>query len=157
MLSDPTEWRRGAGPKRVVTVEIDGAVAGYAVYRHAPNFAEGLDSGKIVVVEVLARTLQAERELWRYLLDLEWASTVWARLLPLDHPLFLILAQPRRMRMRVGDGVWVRLLDLGAALGSPFLLGPGADRVPGRRRVLQLERRTLEARERRGKEDSRRG
>ena len=29
--------------------------------------------------------------------------------LPLDHPLFLLLAEPRRMQFQVNDGLWVRL------------------------------------------------
>ena len=125
VLRDPPERRAGAGPKRLVTVEVDGAVDGYALYRHAPNFAEGLDAGRIVAIEVLARSLEAERDLWRYLASLEWASTVRARLLPLDTRLFWILAEPRRMRMRVGDGVWVRLLDVGAALSARSYSAPG--------------------------------
>ena len=41
-----------------------------------------------------------------------------ASLLPLDHPLFLLLAEPRRMRFEVGDGIWVRLIDVEAALAA---------------------------------------
>jgi predicted acetyltransferase len=67
---------------------------------------------------VLARSLDAEIALWRYLFDIEWAGAVSARLLPLDHPLWWVLAQPRRMQMRVGDGLWVRLLDVGGALSA---------------------------------------
>jgi predicted acetyltransferase len=118
VLLDPPERRAGAGQKRLVTVELDGAVEGYALYRHAPNFAEGLTAGRIVAIEVLARSLEAERTLWRYLTSIEWASAVKARLLPLDSRLLWILAQPAQMKMRVGDGVWVRLLDVGAALSA---------------------------------------
>jgi predicted acetyltransferase len=137
MFARSTEWwesravfdspqRRGsAGPKRFAVVEIGGVVDGYAIYRHAPNWESGPDAGKIAVTEVLARSLEAEATLWRYLLDMEWTSTVSARLLPLDHPLFWILAQPRRMRMRVGDGLWVRLVDVGAALSSRSYSAPG--------------------------------
>lgn len=125
VLLDPPERRRGAGPKRVVTAAVDGRVDGYAMYRHAPSIGEGLDAGRIVVLEVLARSLEAERALWRYLLSLEWASTVKARLLPVDHPLFFLLARPREMKMRVGDGVWVRLVDVGAALSARSYAAPG--------------------------------
>lgn len=125
LLYDPPERRGGAGPKRFVVVETGGRVDGYAIYRHAPNWAEGLDAGKIAALEVVAETLEAERELWRYLLDMEWTSKVAARLLPLDHRLFWILAEPRRMRMRVGDGLWVRLVDVGAALGTRSYSAPG--------------------------------
>jgi len=125
LVEDPPQWRRGAGPRRFATVELGGGVEGYAIYRHAPSFEGGIDAGKVAVVEVLARSLQAEATLWRYLLDTEWTSFVSARLLPLDHPLHWILAQPRRMRMRVGDGIWVRLLDVGAALSARSYSAPG--------------------------------
>jgi predicted acetyltransferase len=125
VLLDPPERRGGAGPKRIVTIEVDGAVEGYALYRHAPNFAEGFDAGRIVAIEVLARSHRAEHELWRYLVSLEWANAVKARLLPLDHPLFFLLARPRQMKMRVGDGLWVRLVDVGAALSARSYASPG--------------------------------
>ena len=125
VVHDSPQRRGSAGPKRFAVVELDGAVEGYAIYRHAPNWEGGIDTGKVAVIEVLARSHQAERELWRYLLDMEWTSAVSARLLPLDHPLFSILAQPRKMRMRVGDGLWVRLVDVGAALSSRSYSAPG--------------------------------
>jgi predicted acetyltransferase len=126
VVQDSPQRRGTAGPKRFAVTQGDGEVDGYAIYRHAPNFEGGIDSGKVIVIEVLARTLQAERELWRYLLDMEWTRAVSARLLPLDHPLLLILAEPRRMRMRVGDGLWVRLVDVGAALAARSYRAPGA-------------------------------
>lgn len=41
-----------------------------------------------------------------------------AGLLPVDHPLLLLLAEPRRARFTVGDGIWVRLVDVEAALAA---------------------------------------
>ena len=41
-----------------------------------------------------------------------------AWLLPPDHPLFLLLATPRRMKYRLGDSLWVRIVDVGAALSA---------------------------------------
>jgi predicted acetyltransferase len=66
----------------------------------------------------VAPTPDATRELWRWLFDFDWTSEFVADLLPLDHPLFLLLAEPRRMQFKVNDGVWVRLLDVGAALSA---------------------------------------
>src|SRR5205085_11492457 len=117
--ADPAEWRPpGAGPKRFVTLEIDGRVEGYAIYRHVPKWAAGVSSGRMNATEVMAVTPQAARELWRYLCDMEWVETVFAQFLPLDHPLFFILANPRTMSMRLGDSLWVRLVDVGAALSA---------------------------------------
>ena len=123
---DPPQWRRGLGPKRFAALELGGSVEGYAIYRHDPKWEGGVpDAGKVVVAEVLARSFEAEVGLWRYLLDIEWSGSVAAYRLPLDHPLFWILAQPRRMKMRVGDGLWVRLLDVGAALAARSYSAPG--------------------------------
>jgi len=75
---------------------------------------------------VVAADLDAEAELWRYLCDIEWVGTINAWMLPLDHPLFFLLAEPRRMRFRVGDGLWVRLVDVGAALSARSYAADGA-------------------------------
>ena len=39
-------------------------------------------------------------------------------MLPLDHPLLLSLADPRRLNFLVREGLWVRLIDVGAALSA---------------------------------------
>jgi Sterol carrier protein domain len=62
----------------------------------------------------------------RWLLGFDWTSQIVARLLPLDHPLFLLLAEPRRMAFELNDGVWVRLVDVGAALSARTYRGDGA-------------------------------
>jgi len=119
VAADPDAWRpAGAGPKRFVVAEVDGAVEGYAVYRHAPRSEGGEDVGRVRADEVLAATTRATAALWRYLFDMEWVQGTLGFRLPLDHPLFFLLARPRRMRFRVGDGLWVRLVDVGSALSA---------------------------------------
>lgn len=137
IAADPPQFRGSAGPKRFVVVDAGDGVEGYAVYRHVPSPEGGIDAGRMRVIELMARTLRAERELWRYLLDMEWASAVTARLLPLDHPLSLILAEPRRMRMRVGDALWVRLVEVGAALSARSYTAPGRVVVEVRDRLCR--------------------
>jgi predicted acetyltransferase len=63
-------------------------------------------------------TPPATAGIWRYLLDVDWLEHVQASLLPVDHSLFFLLAEPRRMGFRVGDAVWLRLVDVGAALSG---------------------------------------
>jgi predicted acetyltransferase len=82
------------------------------------DWAHGSSAGNVTVVEAVAPTPEATRELWRWLLDFDWTSEFHAGLLPLDHPLFLLLAEPRRMRFEVGDGIWLRLIDVEAALAA---------------------------------------
>ncbi len=117
-LDDPPERRQGAGPKRFALLELDGAPAAYAIYRHQMSWEAGSSTGKVDVVEAVGATPEAVAELWRFLLDIDWVASVTASLLPPDHPLFFILAQPRRARYRSGDGLWVRLVDVGAALSG---------------------------------------
>jgi predicted acetyltransferase len=117
-LRDPPERRGGAGPKRFVLLEIDDAPAGYAIYRHKMDWDEGVSSGKVLVIEAIAAEASALAELWRYLLDIDWVASISSWLLPPDHPLFFVLAQTRRMRYRLGDGLWVRPVDVGAALSG---------------------------------------
>ena len=110
--------RRQNGPKNRALLELDGAPAGYAIYHVKQDWSSGSSAGQVIVVEVVTPTPEATRELWRWLLDFDWTSKFEAGLLPLDHPLFLLLAEPRRMQFEVNDGVWVRLLDIEAAMAA---------------------------------------
>jgi predicted acetyltransferase len=115
-----------ANPKRFVALEIDGACVGYAVYRQFPNFEGGVSKARLEVQDAVGITPQATAELWRFLLDVDWYATLEMGLLPLDHPLFTLLANPRRMGARIGDSLWMRLVDLERALSSRAYAGDGA-------------------------------
>ena len=117
-INDPEERREGAGPKQWAVYERDGSPEGYAMYRHKPGFEGGHTTAELRVIEALGVTPTALRDLWGYLLAVDWIATVTSFLLPPDHPLFLLLATPRRARYRMGDGLWVRLVDVGAALSG---------------------------------------
>ena len=117
-LADPPERRNGGGVKNAVLVELDGQPAGYALYRLNPKWESGSSIGHVDVIEAIADGNVATQELWRVLLEMDWMATIRGSLLPVDHPLFHMLRYPRRMKMRVGDGLWVRLVDIGAALSA---------------------------------------
>lgn len=114
LLRVPEEEK--ANPKKLVVVELDGEVQAYAIYRASPNFERGLSRSKLDVTEAIGATAQATAELWRFLLDIDLIDTITARLLPPDHPLFLLLARPRRAAYWRADALWLRLVDVGAAL-----------------------------------------
>ena len=131
-LTDPLERRQGGGEKNVLLLELDGELAGYALYRIHTKFEAGASAGHVDVIEALADGPVATRELWRVLLEMDWKATLKAYLLPIDHPLVHQLSYPRRMQLRVGDGLWVRLVDVGAALSARAYGGDGGV-------VLELE------------------
>jgi predicted acetyltransferase len=122
LFDDPA--RRQGGLKNRVLLELDGKPAGYALYRVAQDWARGSSTGKVTISEAVAPTPEGTRELWRWLLDFDWTSEFIADL-PLDHPLFLLLAEPRRLGGMINDGVWVRLLDIEQALSARALDGDG--------------------------------
>ncbi len=125
-LSDPPERRQGGGEKNALVLELDGDPAGYALYRIHTKFEGGAAAGHVDVIEAVADGPLAMRELWRVLLDMDWKATLKAYLLPIDHPLVHQLSYPRRMQLRVGDGLWVRLVDVAAALSARSYGGEGA-------------------------------
>jgi predicted acetyltransferase len=73
-------------------------------------------SGKITVKECVASTPSGNADIWRYLFDIDLVSTVEAWNRPADEPLLQLVREPRRLRFSVNDGLWVRLLDVAAAL-----------------------------------------
>ena len=117
-LDDP-EWRRGPnGDLLCAVLEDGGRPTAYALYRMNSAFERGLQSGSVAVVEAVGDSPEATRAIWRSLLDIDWMARVKAGLLPLDHPLLLLLAEPRRLGFSLRDGVWVRLLDIKTALSA---------------------------------------
>src|SRR5262249_17282872 len=96
-------------PRRFVVLELDGRPQGYAIYRTHFSFDTGSASSRLAVSEAFGATPQATAAIWRYLLDVDWMGTVEAWCAPPDHPLLLLLANPRRARYWMGDALWVRL------------------------------------------------
>jgi predicted acetyltransferase len=114
-----------ATPRRFVVLEVDGEPVAYAIYRSHFSFP----GGRLVVREALGATPQATAAIWRFLLDVDWTGTVELSHAPPDHPLLLLLANPRRAQYRIGDALWIRIVDLPAALsgraygeGGPLVL-----------------------------------
>ena len=124
VLRTPDEQK--ATPKRLVALELDGSVQAYAVYKTTAGFEGFVSIAKLEVVEAIGATPQATAEIWRYLLDVDWMGTISAALIPPDHPLFLLLANPRRARYLRWDALWVRLVDVGAALSGRSYAGDGS-------------------------------
>jgi predicted acetyltransferase len=113
------EWERaGRAPLQRVRLTEDGRLAGYALYRQVGRVEHGIFAGSVDVKEALAISPSATRALWRYLLDFDLVSRISAEGLCVDHPLLLLASEPQRLRMRVGDGLYVRVLDVPAALSA---------------------------------------
>ena len=117
-LADRPEQRRGGGPLNRVLLEEGGRPAGYALYRVASQFEGAINKGSVRVIEAIAVSPAATRELWSFLMSIDWLSELRTDLLPLDHPLLHLAARPNHMVWKVADGIWLRLVDVGAALAA---------------------------------------
>src|SRR3954451_15317889 len=113
-------------PSRYVVLEEEGDVRGYAIFKSDMKFGRGVPASTLNVREAIGTTPQATAEIWRFLLDIDWQATITTSLLPPDHPLFLLLANPRRADYKLIDGLWVRLVDVGAALSGRAYAGSGS-------------------------------
>jgi predicted acetyltransferase len=115
-VNDADWMRGGAGPKYRAVLEIDGVARGYAVYRNKIDFDTRGPKSELRVLEVASPDPAVERALWRWLLDMDLVHRVIGIRQAVPHPLQLVLAEPRRLGLTVNDGLWVRILDVQAAL-----------------------------------------
>jgi|SRR5579859_57956 len=105
-------------PVRCVLAEDDSGPRGYALYTSVGRWDEDafLPEGVLEVSEAIAIDPAATAAVWGNLLSRDLIDEFHARLRPIDDPLLHLLADPRRVRSLVTDGLWIRLVDVGAAL-----------------------------------------
>ncbi len=106
----------GAGTRFYAALALDGADEGYAVYRHDGKWDGGFPAGTVRVGEALGTSLRATQEIWRFLFSVDLTTKVAAAFLDPAAPLFLGVRDPRRLRIGLHDGMWLRLVDVDAAL-----------------------------------------
>ena len=101
-------WRDPSG-------EIQGALA----YKVVDHWERNRPAGKAEVTLLVGSTPEAERELWRYLCEIDWLATVTAGNRGVDDPLPLMVSDGRAVsRVDLFDCIWARVLDVPAALGA---------------------------------------
>jgi predicted acetyltransferase len=124
-LRDTDQMRSANGMKFLAVYEADGQVEGTAVYRVKPDWDDRGPNGRLVAQEVLATTPRATRDLWAWLFDVDLVRLVRAVRGPVPHPLQLLLAEPRRLGFTIGDAIWLRVVDVPAALAARTYGRPG--------------------------------
>jgi predicted acetyltransferase len=117
-LAGPEPWRLGPGPKYLAVFEIDGAAEGYAIYRIKSDWERGIPQGQVRVVDLAATSPVATREVWRFLFGIDLVSKVDHIMFDPGSPLFLMVEDARRLHLGVSDGLWLRLVDVEAALAA---------------------------------------
>lgn len=115
---DPASWRDGGGPLQwLVHRDDDGEPDGYAAYRIVNRWDHGLPASEAAVIELVAPDPHVAAALVRFLVDQPLVEHVRVTGLPEDDPLAHRLVDSRRLRtVQRDDGLWVRVVDVPAAL-----------------------------------------
>lgn len=116
-LRDREHERAGASPLYCAVLELDGRAEGYALYHVRPDW-DIVSKARVEVREAIAASATATREIWRFLFGIDLVERIQAPFLPVDHPLLLMLAEPRRLGFTLSDALWLRVVDLEAALSG---------------------------------------
>ncbi len=119
-IRDPADERQGASPLRCLLAEDDSGPRGYALSSATgyPDTGEFLPAATLTVRELMSVDPAASAALWTDLLSRDLTSEFSVRLRPVDDPLLYQLADPRRARPQLADGLWVRITDIPGALAG---------------------------------------
>jgi len=115
-IYDPADHREGASPLHCLLAEDDSGPRGYALYSAVARWEEFIPSNVLTVRELMAADPAASAALSADLLSRDLTSEFRLRRRPVDDPLLYQLADPRRARPQLTDGLWVRIIDVPGAL-----------------------------------------
>jgi predicted acetyltransferase len=118
LFSDTESRRQGFSPLQFLLHHSDaGDADGYAAYRiKGGQDADDLAASQVRIRELIAAAPEAYEALWHFCLNIDLVTLVQAENRPVDDPVIHLLADGRRLRRRISDGMWIRLVDVPAAL-----------------------------------------
>ena len=117
-LTDLELHRDGASPHYRVLYQLGDDPAGFAIYRIKMDWDASGPNGTVRLGMLIAATTEAYASLWRHVLDVDLMTRITAEMRPVEEPLRFLLADSRQPRTRVEDGIWLRLVDVLAALAG---------------------------------------
>lgn len=119
-LTDPA-WNRAR--RAAVHLRDDGSIGGYVCYQHMGWETE---PSTMRVVDMGAADRSSRMELWRFLMSLDVVDRITMSNAPVEDPLVHALVDPRAYRVeRIRDMLWLRILDVPAALAARPWSGDG--------------------------------
>ncbi|MCQ4081897.1 GNAT family N-acetyltransferase [Streptomyces sp. RB6PN25] len=123
-LLAPHSESGATGELLCVLAETDGEVSGYARYVVRPEVESSGRSGAVRLRDLEALDPVTYGALWRYLFDIDLTSRISVDRRPPDDPLWHMVSDIRRCRLTVQDAMYVRLVDVGAALRARTYAAP---------------------------------
>ncbi|MFI7315928.1 GNAT family N-acetyltransferase [Streptomyces venezuelae] len=123
-LLDPQSERNGASPLQCVVAERAGELVGYVRFAVKPEWGWQGPKGSVQVRDIEGADPAAYAALWRFLFDIDLTSSVVARNRPVDDALLEMVSDIRRCDVTVRDSLYVRLVEVGAALEARTYQAP---------------------------------
>jgi predicted acetyltransferase len=123
-LFDAPSRRQGYTGCRALLFEGPDGPDGYALWRRKGDWDQTGPKGEVNVVEVVAATPEAYLALWGFLFSVDLARTVRYAFAASDEPLRYLVNEPRALGDRVTDALWVRLVNVPAALAARRYAAP---------------------------------
>lgn len=117
-MIDPASARKGASKIRATLYSQDGRVDGYVLWRFQQGFSPSGPKGEVLVLELATATPEAHAALWQHLLTMDLTRIVTVGYSAIDDAVVHMVNEPRRLQMRVADGLWLRIVDLPSALAA---------------------------------------
>lgn len=116
LIADPESRRGGNSARRYLAFEEGDAVSGYVAYRQKGKWEDWLADGQVEVSEVITTTSAAHTGIWAYLTNVDLFPNVEWWNMPVDDELPMKVTDPRRIKRRLSDALWLRIMDVPSAL-----------------------------------------
>lgn len=129
ILHDDEARRHGMSAFRIAVREGPAGADGYVIFRQRENWDGFVARGKLSIAELVATDHRARADMWRYITNVDLYPVVDYWNLPTDDELLWRVADSRKLRRRVWDGLWLRILDVPAALEARSYLADGGLRI----------------------------
>ncbi|MDP7412624.1 MAG: GNAT family N-acetyltransferase [SAR202 cluster bacterium] len=107
--ADPEHKRLGATASFHIVYSGESGDEGFVTYRIR-------DGSQVFVVMLFGATPAAEAALWQFCFRIDLMTSTFAPSRPVDDPLPWMLKDPRRLKRSVRDQLWLRLVDVAAAM-----------------------------------------
>jgi predicted acetyltransferase len=124
LMADPKERRRGMTALRGILYEVGGTVEGYAIWRAKGGWGDTGPNGEVQVGELVALSTESYSALWRFLFSIDLTRTVKYQFAAVDEPLRYLVTNPTGLGASVSPSLWVRVVDVQAALAARRYAAP---------------------------------
>lgn len=114
-LRDQPHRRHGASAQRIVVAERAGRPVGYLRFRHRWGW-DLLPDGAVEIEELVAVDDDVRRSLWHFAVSVDLYPNVTWDNCPVDDPVLIEADRYRAISVRTRESIWLRLLDVPAAL-----------------------------------------